>query len=289
MNILIGLYEFENFYGGVQTWTLTMLKAFSKMGFNVEVHTHLKKINRKLKNIPLHTQDNYDLIICNSNVVLDELSPLDGKKLFISHGILPKLEQPVEGADLYAGVSEEVADNLIHHGFKVDAVIRNPIDVDKFYYAGCSEELKKATILDRRRKFAYQKELKKQHLKIVQIGHPPIIDIRKKILDVDLVIGRGRGAYESMAMGKNVIISGNNSGRGNCELMDGMINSENFYEFRLNNCSGRRRAIEVHDFNLILKEIRKYDHTQGKINRDLIRKNNHYLTIAEQIISLARL
>ncbi|GAH77777.1 unnamed protein product, partial [marine sediment metagenome] len=45
MRILIGVYELQSFWGGTQTWTLTMLKALKKLGHNVYIYTHLPFVN----------------------------------------------------------------------------------------------------------------------------------------------------------------------------------------------------------------------------------------------------
>jgi hypothetical protein len=88
-----------------------------------------------------------------------------------------------------------------------------------------------------------------------------------------------------MALSKNAIVSGNNSGRSHkTELMDGFVDDETFYDFRLNNCSGRRKKIKVTSAEMFIEEIEKATLKQGRSNRVLIEKNNDARLIAKQII-----
>jgi len=278
MKILIALYELENFFGGVQTWAKGMYFALRKMGHDVHFLTHCPGYNP--------SDSDFDLILCNSNVALHDTRRFKGVKIFISHGILPQLEQPVKGADIYVAVSEEVADNCKAQGFPVDRVIRNPIDLDEFPFSGCSEELKTIAFFDRRRKFKFKSGLVERGFRVIEIGNPPVVYVWRYLEEADLVVARGRGAYEAMAMGKNVIVSGNNSGRSKSELMDGFVDDETFFKFRQNNLSGRHKHIEVKSIDVFLKETEKYNQNQGVLNRNLIAENNNSKMIANQFLEL---
>ena len=286
MKILIALYEFEHFYGGTQTWSLTMYHALRNLGHTVYFFTHKIKINEAYKNLPFAHNTKFDLILCGSNITLKDLSEFKGKKVFVSHGILPPLERPVKGADVYIAVSEEIAANCKARGFAIHKIIRNPIDCDKLYLSACRSELKMIAFFDRRRNFAFVDEIKKCGLEVLEIGRPPILKPEDHIMKADLVVARGRGAYEAMAMGKNVIVSGNNSGRSNVELMDGFVDNEAFFKFRQNNLSGRYNQIQVSSIDIFLKEIEKYNQKQGTLNRDLIFKYNNSTKIANQFLEL---
>jgi len=287
MKILIALYELENFYGGVQTWSLTMYETLKKLGHDVNIYTHSTKINEMYRDLPFVRNGAYDLILCSLNEVLNDVKEFKGKKVFISHGILPRLAQPVKGADIYIAVSEETAENCKAKGFPVHAIIRNPIDFDKFYFSGCNKKLKIITFFNRRRKFKFINELKRLGFEVIEIGNPPVLHPEAYLKNADLVVASGRGAYEAMAMGKNVIISGNNSGRSSMELMDGYINNETFFEFRKNNLSGRYNRIPVSSVKIFLKEIEKYNQQQGIRNRKLMLENNDSKNIAKQFLELA--
>jgi len=286
VKILIALNELRDFFGGVQMWSLTMYHVLKKLGHKVYFYAHLSEINKIYKNLLFVQGGAFDLILCNSNMALNDIKDFKGKKVFISHGILPKLEQPIRGADIYVAVSEEVAKACKSRGFSICKIIRNPIECNRFYFSGCNRKLKKIAFFDRRRRFEFINEIKKHGFKVIEIGDPLISKPEKYLEKADLVIATGRGAYEAMAMGKNVIISGNNSGRSDMELMDGFIDDNTFFKFRRNNLSGRYRKIQISSADIFLKEIEKYDQKQGVLNRNLIIANNNSKDIAKQFLEL---
>jgi len=287
MKILIALYELENFFGGVQTWSITMYHALKKLGQDVYFFTHSNKINENYKRLPFVRNGDFDLILCNINIVLNDIKNFKGKKVFISHGILSKLAQPINGADIYIAVSEETAHACETTGFHIDKIIRNPIDCDRFFFSSCRKELKTIAFFDRRRIFSFTDELKNYGFEVFEIGYPPILNPEVIIAKADLIVARGRGAYEAMAMGKNVIISGNDSGRSNTELMDGFVDNEMFFKFRRNNLSGRYNRITISSVDIFLKELGKYNNKQGSLNRKLILNHNNSQIIAKQFMELA--
>jgi len=287
MKILIALYELKNFYGGVQTWSLTMYHALRKLGHTAYFFTHEAKINKAHENLPFIHNGAFDLILCSSNVALREIGGFKGRKIFISHGILPELEQPIKGADIYIAVSEESARNCKTKGFPVSKIIRNPIDCDRLCLSACHTELKMIAFFDRRRRFGFIDEIKECGFEVLEIGRPPIPKPEEHIMKADLVVARGRGTYEAMAMGKNVIVSGNNSGRSNTELMDGFVDNGAFFKFRQNNLSGRYNRIQMSSIDIFLKEVEKYNQKQGTLNRNLIFEHNNSIKIANQFLELA--
>lgn len=285
MNILIANSEMENFFGGTQTWTITMVKALRELGYNV----HFTGVNRKIN--PLFQPEfqplleKYDLLIANGNVAFNSFRNIAPFSILVLHGVLPQMEQPVGGANIMLGVSEEVQANIERHGFVCDGIVRNPIDLDKYKTSNPTKEIKTIGFLDRRRRFPFISELTKEYT-VIQIGNPPTTKVKEELDKCDLVVARGRGIYEAMALSKNVIVSGNNSGRNRgTELMDGFVDNETFYDFRLNNCSGRRRAIRVTSAQMFLEQIKKASIEQGHRNRSLMEKNNDAKLIAQQIIS----
>lgn len=288
MKILIALYELENFFGGVQTWSLTMYHALRKLGHTVYLFTHKSRINKAYRNLPFVRDGIFDLILCDSGVVLRDVSEFKGKKVFISHGILPRLAQPIKGADIYIAVSEESAENCKTKGFPPYKIIRNPIDCDRLYFSACHRELSTIAYFDRRRRFRFIDEIKKCGFEVFEIGRPPILKPEEYVRKADLVVARGRGAYEAMAMGKNVIVSGNNSGRSkDVEFMDGFVDDETFFKFRQNNLSGRYNRIWISSVDIFLKELEKYNQKQGASNRNLILNHNNSGEIAKQFLELA--
>lgn len=258
-----------------------MYLALKKLGHDIYFFAHLPRLNKIYKGLQFVHDGVFDLILCSSNTALNDIREIKGKKVFISHGIIPALEQPIAGADIYIAVSEEVAENCKARGFAVTQIIRNPIGCERFPYVGCSESLKSIVFIDRRTGFRFINQLKNHDFNIMDTGRPPVIDTRLYIRDADLVISRGRNAYEAMAMGKNVITTSVGS-----ELMDGLITENSFLEFRKCNCSGRYKNIPITSVSVLLDEAQKYNQAQGLINRELILEHNDSMKIAGQFLEL---
>lgn len=276
----------RNFYGGTQTWTTTMVRAFRRLGHLAHFTSSDGYINNHFKLLYQPLLPRYDLVIINGSSNIKTFKNKADFSIFISHGILPQLEQPMEGTDLILGVSEEVAKNIEKKGFKCEAILRNPINVEHFSATKINDSLKTIGIVDRRRRIPYLRELSELY-EVVEIGNPPVKDVKNSIIKCDLVIGKGRVLYEAMSMGKCVVVSGNNSGRGgNKEIMDGFVDEQSFYEFRKNNCSGRHTGKLVDNFNTLRKELLKYNSKQGILNRELILTNNNYMTIGKNLIEI---
>lgn len=284
MRILIANSEMENFFGGTQTWTITMVKALRELGHIVHFTGVNKKINPTFQNDFEPLIDSYDLLIANGNTTINAFKGKAPVTIFVSHGILPKLEQPVQGADIILAVSEEVEQNIINKGFRCNGIIRNPIDIQKFSTSNKVKEIKTVGFLDRRRKFPFLKEIENRY-NVIQIGNPPTTKIKEELDKCDVVVARGRGIYEAMALSKNVIVSGNNSGRAHrLEIMDGYVDNTTFFEFRKNNCSGRYNNINVNKVELFLNELYKFNLEQGEKNRKLMEENNDSRLIAKKLL-----
>jgi hypothetical protein len=178
MDILIANGEMERFYGGTQTWTITMVKFLRELGHNV----HFTGVNGVINPVFLSEYQplikKYDLLIANGNIAFNKFKNISPIKILILHGILPQMEQPVGGGDILLGVSEEVANNITKKGFKCDGIIRNPIDLDKYTTSNPVKEIKTIGFLDRRRQFPFIKELSKK-FNIIQIGNPPTPMLKK--------------------------------------------------------------------------------------------------------------
>lgn len=287
MKILIGAWDLGSFWNGIATWTLTMLKAFRKLGHEVHVFAHFPKINPVFGGLPVKLDKEYDLILCNTGDVLKDLKKIKGKKVFIAHGVIPPPEQPVKGADAYIAVSEEVADNFRKKGFHADAIMRQPIDFDKFHHSECSESLKTVGFLMSWNKTFFIEEMEEAGLEVKVISPKMISTIEEGIAEVDLLIGSGRPVYEAMSMGKNVIVVGMNNGKRLAPIMDGFVDSSTFYEYWKKNMSGRCNEIPLRSFRDLEKELKKYTQEQGYKNRRFIFRNNNYMEIARRFISLA--
>ncbi len=275
MKILLTNYSLQ-YRAGSETWTMTMFNKLSKE-YDVDVYVSKAGINA-LINASSDSKKHYDLALVNHNSCLHEISGWNiDKRVFTSHGIIPKLEQPISGADIYVSVSEEVQSNLVDKGFE-SVIIRNPIDTDYFIGSPGNDELKSILFLNNH---ALKIDCRKM-IRSACSGYDFKIlsgwetNVKENILWADLVISSGRGCYEALSCGKNVMIV-NQFG------CDGMVTEDNILELRKNNCSGRRYNYNwtVRD---IVNEFEKYN--SGRNMREYIVENNNVGIIAGEYLSL---
>ena len=105
----------------------------------------------------------------------------------------------------------------------------------------------------------------------------PVFDIENVISEADLVVTLGRGAYESMACGKNVLVA--DWRQYQRPLMDGLITKNNIDKFIYHNCSGRCEKKIITEKS-ITEEIKKYSIENAQYNREYALKN---LNISKQV------
>ena len=246
--------------GGSETWTYTMAKELERLGHQVGVFTHNKGYVSDL--LPIDdTPRGYDLALINHNTCIG----VDAKfKIFTSHGTVPELERPVEGANVYVAVSENVAEkyNLKH-------IIKNPIDTELFKPTNEIKE-KPETILsitDVNVELPYKIITPSRF----EMNMPELIN------QSDLVISMGRGALEAMSCGRNVITWDNRpywEARG-----DGYL--DDFSKLK-GNVAGEYARTDID----LKEEIAKYSKGQGMKNREYILKNHDVKKIVKQYLNL---
>lgn len=264
--------------GGSETWTRTMYDELSK-GHEVNVYT--PRPNTLYPDMAKWAPGiTYDLVLANHNTPFrTAMKVMSGQyKIFTSHGVIPRLEQPIPGADAYVAVSEEVRDT--HPAFDMH-VIRNPINTEVFHpRRDPSQRLKRVLFISN------------NQVKSVNVVREACRGLRLHVLGrgerthnvqeamnwADLVISLGRGCYEAMACGRNVIVFDDHGG-------DGFVTTESIQEYRLNNCSGRRHRIRYTPQQLRL-EMAKYDPTLGEGLRQYAIDNHGVGKIASQYLAL---
>ena len=130
MRILIA-NAWLDLYGGSENWVLTMCQAFKKLGADVEVLTNNYGVIWSNQIEPLGvtkaTGGKYDLMLINHGTHFPQVQKWQGKKVNIIHGLTPSAEKPIDWADYYIGISDEIAYSL-----KLDDVIHNPVNTDVF-------------------------------------------------------------------------------------------------------------------------------------------------------------
>lgn len=275
LRILLTNYNLS-WLGGTQTWVKTMAEELTRLGHDV----HLFAGDNQYNLFPDYARldDNYDIAFINHNVCLTALDGLNIKcRVFTSHGIIPELEQPVKGADIYVSVSEEVQDNLSSKGFE-SVIIRNPINGWAFQPTTVSPKLSKVLFCSNYQGNALEviKQASEGLVELRVMGKDVQGSVQENMQWADLVIGLGRTAYEAMSMNKNVLIYDYNG-------CDGLVTPETAKEFRKNNCSGRRYKKQLTP-NDLRELYAKYD-PNLKL-RPYILENNNVERIAEQYLGL---
>lgn len=215
----------------------------------------------------------FDVVVCSHFVPHGVI----GRKIYISHGIIgDEIMKP--GADDYISVSEEVQSNNRAHGFE-SRVLPQPIAIPH-NVRPINDTLKNILVIRREPvsndPFAFLSD--RYNLKYSDIDAP----IEEQIEWADLCVTLGRGALESMAYGRPVIVADNRPYIG--ALGDGYVDEETADEFEACNFSGRFLRVPLTQ-EWILSEIEKYNPDDAVFLADYIRENHDHLMIAEDILS----
>jgi GT2 family glycosyltransferase len=280
MKILVATNHLDRL-GGSETYTYSMVKELERLGHNVEVFTFTKdKVGVQAKlNVVDKPKDRYDLIFINHNTCLMALQDVQGYKVFTSHGVFPEIEQPVAGADKYVSISSEVKAHLRSLEFNSELIL-NGIDCDRFKPKTKIRKKPKKVLSICQGEVANQiieKACKKLKLDFEKLDKT-VWNVEDKINEADIVFSLGRGAYEAMACGRDVIIFDSRAYMG-FAMADGRVNKSNINEIIKNNCSGRRYEKEwgVED---VVRIIKFYNQNNGEFNRKFAIEN---LNIKKQV------
>jgi GT2 family glycosyltransferase/spore maturation protein CgeB len=289
MKILIVTHYLDNFAGS-ELFTKDLAINLNKRGHEVSVFSPvLGGVSDVIKasgikvvdDIKHFQQKKFDIIHAQHNttaILVRSVFP-NIPMIFMSHGVLPELEQVPSvalGINRFIAISEGVKKNLVKNNYvpfsQID-IVRNFIDFDRFYSQyEPNEKLKKILVLSNH----YREDIKKVietaceelNIEVKHAGRPdnPVDDVENWINQSDLVVTLGRGALEAMACGRNVLVYDINGA-------DGMITKENFYKLRENSFSGRtyRKKLTINSFK---KELLKYDKSRGKKLGELVAKEH---------------
>jgi hypothetical protein len=296
MTILISLYKLN--ISGSATYTLTVCNELKKRNYSVivyapiisDLYSKFKDNNINVVNNLEEIKDiNFDIILSQHNVTSVLLrSYFQGvPMIYISHGVIPILEQP-SNIDLnisnFIAISEEVKNNLINNYSIQDSkvfIIRNAVNTKKF---NCDREinkdLKNILFLTHHKKLHILKniikacEQKKLNLEIVGIKKREI-DVKQYINNADLVISIGRGVLEAMSCKRAVLVYDYHGG-------DNLIIEENIKKTKKVNFSGRYNS-----FNYNVEDLKKifsfYKKEMGEKNRQIIKKEFDIKLIVNQL------
>lgn len=266
--------------GGSQLYTLDLAKYLSNHGHDVFVFSPslgpVAEDISKLKNVTVTSNleeikdVKFDILHIHHNVnayLVREYFP-DIPAIMVIHGVLPEFEQPPMidlGISKYIAVSEEVRDHLINNydipNSKIE-IIRNWVNTEKFKKKSSINKIPKKVLVvsnhyPEEHKKIYEEICKKRKIDITHVGLPnnSVANVEDYMNDADVVITLGRGAMESMTLGRNVIVS-------DIHGMDGMLTPEMYSESIKNNLSGRRYAKKLTKKNFE-EELDKYSVENG--------------------------
>lgn len=281
MDILVTINHF-NWPGGSQTFTYDFVQELARLGHRVDIYVHQKISKRMMVNetdklsIKVYNEmpkKSYDVMIISHTSCADDLKNFKCKKIQICHGIYPALEQPSPNVDKYVAISQEVYEYLANKGVE-SKIIHNAVNCDRFKPINPINE-KLTTVLSliqgkEANNMAKEvcKELGVNFIAFHKIDKATF-HIENEINKADLVITLGRGAIESMACGRNVLIFDKRSYASSKALGDGLIKSEkDALNFIQNNLSGRYSK-KVFDSEELKNEIKKYNRMYGDICRNI--------------------
>lgn len=296
MKVLIGQNHLDTI-GGSETYVYTVIeelkrrkiKTFLLSGTN-RYGIMSKKIYQDFNIIPNTFDKDIDVCFINHTTTVSKALDLKiepGIIYQVCHGTIPSLEQPF-GTPItnYISISEEVGKHLEKKNLS-SHMIRNGINTHRFKPTSINKELKNILSLSQSSRFnAFLQKICmkngwnfKAHNKFTN----PVFDIENFISEADLVVSLGRGAYESMSCGKNVLVA---DWRPYQEpMMDGIITPDNINEIITTNCSGRKFKKEVNERS-ITEEIRKYSSSFGDSNREYALENLNIIKQVDKMIEI---
>lgn len=292
MNILIGQNHL-NSIGGSETFIYTLINSLKKYkGLNIDLITGNKRggiFADKIKHdfditVNILNYNKYDIAIINHNSTMNRIykENISINKIYqYCHGIYPSLEQPYINNNLnieYISISKEIQNYLLNTYKLNSTLIHNGVDINRFFFVEKMNDIPKNFLsLSQSKDFnqILEKALDKldynYNLTTFNKFVNPVFNIENYIKNADIVFSLGRGVYESMSMGKSVIIADKRPY--SKSYMDGIIKNDNISNYIKNNCSGRYTKKNVTIENL-LEEIKKYNINDGIFNRKYI-LNNH--------------
>lgn len=274
LKILISTHHLLD-YTGSEVYTLTLADFLKRKGCDIIVYSNYPdKIAGEFKklNIPVVQSleeiksQQFDIAHVHHNINAMEIRYHFPKLpiVFLSHGILPFLEQPPVidlNISKYLAVSEEVKNSLIEKGIAGDKIIksRNVFDTEKFFPHTQINDVPQKVLVISARMGEERAVIIKNACVVLKIeckfvgsafGVVTQNELTRLIQEADIVFSLGRGAIEAMLCGRIPIIFDYLGG-------DGMVTPQNFDKIMYNNFSGRCFGFNFFVDDLI-EEIKKY-------------------------------
>lgn len=269
MKILVLAYYIkgDGHEGGSGRFMRCVADTLINMGHEVVTSTEPEK----------HVDKHYDLIICSHFLYRIEDNP--APKIYIAHGIIDN-ERLYTGAQKYVSISEEIKKHNLKYGIYSE-VINQPIVIQRQKRPGNS--LKNILVIRRQTPekdpFAFLAD--RYNLKYSD----PNVPIEDQIEVADLCITLGRGALESMAQGKPVLVADNRDYMG--AIGDGYVTKENIHEIAKHNFSGRRYKLPLTQ-EWIEGELAKYNPLDSDFVYEYISENHEASKIVKQYLGMIK-
>jgi len=195
--------------------------------------------------------------------------------IFLSHGVIPFLEQPPSidiGISKFLAVSEEVKENLVAKGIEEDDIdiFRNIVDSGRFRLMGqINSKPREVLVLSYRigphKEGIIRDACEKSGIECKFIGgrfgRVPQELLPKYINEADIVFSLGRGAIETMLCGRVPVVFDYLGG-------DGMVTPDSFTELVKANFSGRRYRVD-YTVDQLVDELGKYNSEYGDNLREI--------------------
>ncbi len=279
MKILLTNHHLLNLAGS-ETFTYTIADFLKRKGHEVVVYSrYVDKMLRFFRSIevPVATDMEeirgmkFDVAHVHHNINAIEVRHAfpDLPMVFLSHGVIPFLEQPPVldlGIARFLAVSEEVRDNLVAKG--VDAgeieIFRNMVDAGRFAPgARIGEKPSRALVLsykiDPETESVIREACRRRDIECEfaggRFGFVEQELLPSHINKADIVFSLGRGVIETMLCGRVPIVLDRFGG-------DGMVTPGNLPELMKFNFSGRRYGVR-YTVDRLLAEFEKYDSMHG--------------------------
>jgi hypothetical protein len=281
--------------GGSETYAYALIaELHSRDG--IEVHAFSKKLGliaSKLRELGVTVIDNitedYDAVFASHNTTIPYIKNITGIKIMTCHGVFPQEEQPMLEVDKYVSISHEVWSHLKTRGID-SRIIYNGIDCERFKpLQPINKELKSVLSLSHSEELntLIKNVCDKKGFKFSYLNKHtnPIYNVEGMINNSDIVITLGRGAYESLACGRNVFILDNRPYVNSPAIGDGIIVPYYIKKFIKNNCSGRYSNIKFNEF-LIDFELCNYDHNLGNWGRKWALENLNIKNQTDKYLAL---
>jgi glycosyltransferase involved in cell wall biosynthesis len=232
---------------GSEVFTETLVRELLRRGHAVDVFAFVfgevaSRLPAEVRLVSREAleRETYDLALISHNTcqrAVGRRAPV----VVTCHGTVPAEEQPCGGADRYVAVSSEVADHLRSSGFDA-TIILNGVDCERFSPAGSpSPELRRVLLLSNYDGAIpiVREACDRAGVEFRRVGGAHgCEDIAAAINGSDLVVTVGRGVYEALACGRNVVVFDRRDYDA-VQGADGFVTPERLPAMIRCNCSGR--------------------------------------------------